>query len=136
MKPSECRNLLRKDALDAVAKALADHYDLDLEQQVCVVSASELAFPVTDAEGNDAFVLIKVSVPRGTRDGNGGYIDYDGYAAADEYKADCDAKAAEKAAKAEDKRREEQERERKRAARKTVKKLNTEGLDNMIHEGV
>ena len=99
------------------------------------VSASELAMPVVDAEGNEKFALIKVSIPRGSRNGDGGYDAYDGYAAAEDWKlvladkADKEAKRKEKAERA------EREKERKRNARKVVKNLNEKGLDAMIHEG-
>ena len=98
------------------------------------ISASELALPIVDSEGNEKFAVIKVSIPRGERDGNGGYIPFDGYAAAEEWKlvlADRADKAAKRKEKAE---RAEKEKERKRAARQVIKKLNKEGLDAMIHE--
>ena len=63
------------------------------------VSASEIAIPVLDDEGNEKFILVKVSIPRGTRDGEGGYIPYDGYEAHDAYVAEQESKAQEKAVK-------------------------------------
>lgn len=122
---------IRNDILAAFIDFLSEHYETD----VMPVSASELVMPVVDAEGNEKFALIKVSIPRGSRNGDGGYDAYDGYAAAEDWKlvladkADKEAKRKEKAERA------EKERERKRAARKVVKKLNEKGLDAMIHEG-
>lgn len=121
---------IRNDVLDKIKTALAAAYEAD----VMDVSASELVMPVVDAEGNEKYALIKVSIPRGTRNGGGGYDAYDGYAAHDDWelvKADKADKAAKRKEKAE---RAEKEKERKRAARKTIKKLNTVGLDAMIHE--
>ena len=120
---------IRNDILTAMTAFLSEHYEAD----VMDVSASELVMPVVDAEGNEKFALIKVSIPRGSRNGDGGYDAYDGYAAHEEWeldKADKADKAAKRKEKAE---RAEKEKERKRAAKKTIKKLNTEGLQAMIH---
>ena len=122
---------IRNKILEVVTATLSYHYDTD----VMPVSASELTIPVLDSEGNEKFALIKVSIPRGSRNGDGGYDPYDGYAAAEEWKlvladkADKEAKRKEKAERA------EKERQRKREARKVVKNLNEKGLDAMIHEG-
>lgn len=121
---------IRNTILDKISALLATDYETD----VLHVSASEITIPVVDEEGNEKFALVKVSIPRGTRNGNGGYDAYDGYAAAEDYKEDCATVAAKKAASAAKKAAKEQERERKRAAKETVKKLNTEGLESMIHE--
>jgi len=119
---------IRNDILAKITAHLTAEYDTD----VMDISASELVMPVVDAEGNEKFALIKVSIPRGTRNGEGGYNPYDGYAAHDEWEADK-AEKADKAAKRKEKaERAEAEKERKRAARKTIKKLNTVGLNNMI----
>lgn len=126
---------LRVDALNVVKEALSAHYDLDIERQICVVSASELAIPVVDAEGNDKFVLIKVSIPRGTRNAAGGYDEYDGYAAADDYKAELEQRQAKKDASEAKKKAAAEAREAKREAKKVVKELNKKGLKAMIHEG-
>ena len=121
---------IRNDILSFLTNSLSEHFDAD----VLDISASELVMPVVDAEGNEKFALIKVSIPRGSRNGGGGYNAYDGYEAHEEWelvkadKADKEAKRKEKAE------REAAEKERKRAARKTVKKLNTVGLNALIHE--
>ena len=108
---------LRNDVIAHVSKALADIYETDVLQ----VSASEITIPVLDAENNDKFVLIKISIPRGTRNGNGGYDVYDGYAAAESYKAELEEKASKKAASAAKKEAAEKLREQKRALRATKK---------------
>jgi hypothetical protein len=120
---TEIRNQVLQTVIDAV-NPISD---------ILPISASELALPIVDSEGNEKFAVIKVSIPRGERDGNGGYIPFDGYAAAEDWKlvlADRADKAAKRKEKAE---REAAEKERKRAAKKTIKKLNTEGLQAMIH---
>ena len=111
---------IRNDILAKITAHLTAEYDTD----VMDISASELVI--------EKFALIKVSIPRGTRNGEGGYNPYDGYAAHDEWEADK-AEKADKAAKRKEKaERAEAEKERKRTARKTIKKLNTVGLNNMI----
>jgi len=134
MSKASLENALRVEALQVVKEALSAHYDLDIDKQICVVSASEIAIPVVDADGNDKFVLIKVTIPRGTRNGKGGYDDYDGYAAAEDYKLDCERTQAKKEASAAKKEAAAKAREAKREAKKTIKELNKKGLDRMIHE--
>lgn len=131
MSKASLENALRTDFIASITDAIETKYETD----VLPVSASELAIPVTDAEGNEKFVLIKISIPRGTRNGNGGYDEYDGYAAADEYRAELEQRQAKKDASAAKKEAAAKAREAKRAAKKVVKELNEKGLDGMIHEG-
>lgn len=118
---------IRNQILDFLVEHLEAHFETD----VMDISASELVMPVVDAEGNEKFALIKVSIPRGARI-PGGYEPYDGYAAHEEWelvkadKADKEAKRKEKAERA------EKEKERKREARKVVKKLNTVGFNTLV----
>jgi len=121
---------IRNNILNAIIGTLSDLYDTD----VMPVSASELTIPVVDSEGNEKFALIKVSIPRGTRNGDGGYDAYDGYAAAEDWKLVLADRADKAAARKEKAERAEKEKERKRNARKIVKNLNEKGLDAMIHE--
>lgn len=130
MSKASLESALRIDFLASISEAIESKYQTD----VLPVSASELAIPVTDAEGNEKFVLIKVSIPRGSRNGDGGYTEYDGYAAADDYKAELEQKQAKKDASAAKKEALEQAREAKRNAKKTLKELKEKGLDKMIHE--
>ena len=103
-----------------------------LNSDVLRVGSSEIAIPAVDKDGNEFFYLVKVSIPRGTRNGEGGYTEYDAYAAADDYKFDLEEKAAKKAASEAKKAAAEKERERKREAKKVVKELNQKGLKGMI----
>lgn len=121
---------IRNDILSCLIETLSNHYDTD----VMDVSASELVMPVVDAEGNEKFALIKVSIPRGSRNGDGGYDPYDGYAAHEDWelvKADKADKVAKRKEKAE---RAEREKERKRAAKKVIKDLNTKGFKALVTE--
>lgn len=88
-------NKLRTKFLSFISDVISQEMDTD----VLAVSASELTIPTLDEEGNEKFVLIKISIPRGTRDGDGGYIPYDGYSAADAYAEEIASKAQERAVK-------------------------------------
>lgn len=88
-------NALRKKFVDIITQHLDNAYALESLQ----VSSSEYAIPCLDEEGNEAWVLLKVSVPRGTRNGEGGYTPYDGYEAAEAYKEEKESKAQERAVK-------------------------------------
>ena len=93
MNKATLETAIRNNILAIVRKAI----ETELNTDALTVSASEIALPVVDAEGNEKFAIVKVSIPRGTRNGNG-YDAYDGYAAADDYKAEQEEKAARKAA--------------------------------------
>ena len=93
MTKAELENKLRSDMMKRITHMITE----ELFTDALVVSASEIAVPLLDAEGNEKFALIKVSIPRGTRNGEGGYIPYDGYHAADDYAIDCAEKAQKKA---------------------------------------
>ncbi len=123
---TEIRNQVLQTVIDAV-NPISD---------ILPISASELALPIVDSEGNEKFAVIKVSIPRGERDGNGGYIPFDGYAAAEDYKLEVEEKAAKKAASEAKKAAKIKADQAKREAKKVVKELNEKGLDGMIHEEV
>lgn len=124
------RNKLKIDILNNISQFLDSHYDAD----IMPIAASEITMPCVDENGEECFAVISVKIPRGKREKGKGYIPFDGYAAADEYKADCEAKQEEKRIKEDNKKRAEEFKERKRRARATVRKLNQVGLDKMIHE--
>lgn len=131
MSKASLETALRVEFIQFITDAIQAKYETD----VLPISASELAIPVLDAEGNEKFVLIKVSIPRGTRNGAGGYDDYDGYGLAEDYKAELEVKQAKKEASEAKKEAERKAREAKREAKKVIKELNKKGLDTMIHEG-
>lgn len=84
---------IRNQFLEAVKELVSNQFETDALQ----VSASEIAVPCLDSEGNERWAIVKVSIPRGTRNGEGGYDPYDGYAAAEDYAIDLQEKAAKKA---------------------------------------
>ena len=93
MTKAQLETALRNTYLSFISQTISQ----EMETDVLPVSASELAVPCLDDEGNEKFVLIKVSIPRGTRNGSGGYDPYDGYAVAEDYAEDCKEKAQKKA---------------------------------------
>lgn len=119
---------IRNQILDFLTTNLSAHFDAD----VMDVSASELTMPCVDAEGNEKFALIKVSIPRGTRNGDGGYDPYDGYAAHEEWKLVKADKADKAAARKEKADRAMKEKKRKTEAKKVVKELNTVGFKALV----
>lgn len=123
MTKAELENKLRSDMMKRITHMITE----ELFTDALAVSASEIAVPLLDAEGNEKFALIKVSIPRGTRNGEGGYIPYDGYHAADDYAIDC-AEKAQKKADAEAKKqakiaRDQKAREEKKALAEANKNL-------------
>lgn len=55
--------------------------DKDGGWDVLQVKSNELSIPVVDKNGDEHYINIKISVPKGSRDGD----EYDGYAEAEEY---------------------------------------------------
>lgn len=92
MTKAQMETLIRNDFLALIAKAITAEKETD----ALPVSANEIAVPCLDAEGNETWAVIKVSIPRGTRNGNG-YDPYDGYSVAEDYKMDLEEKAQKKA---------------------------------------
>ena len=88
-------NQLRTEIVQVITEALEAHFDASC----IVVGSGEISIPVVDAEGNEKYPKIKVSIPRGTRNGEGGYIPYDGYEAAEAYREEKESKAQERAVK-------------------------------------
>lgn len=93
MTKAQLETSLRNRFLDMVKEMMENAEETDALR----VSASELAIPCLDDEGNEKWVLVKISIPRGTRNGEGGYDPYDGYAVAEDYAIDCEEKAQKKA---------------------------------------
>lgn len=85
---SQLTSKKREDVLAQLVEILAD-----LGEDVMRESGNTLVFPSTDDEGNELFVKIAVSIPRGDRSGEA----YDGYAAAEDYKIHLEEVAANKA---------------------------------------
>lgn len=120
MNKAQIETLLRNDFLSSISTFISESRETD----ALPVSASELAVPCLDAEGNETWVLIKVSIPRGTRNGEGGYNPYDGYTAAEDYKFDLAEKAEKKRLADEKKAKKIAADEKKRAEKKALAEAN------------
>ena len=103
---------------------ISDTISQEMEIDVLPVSASELAIPCLDDEGNEKWALIKVSIPRGTRNGAGGYDAYDGYTAYEDYLDDLKEKAQKKADAEAKKQKKIAADEKKRAEKKALAEAN------------
>ena len=60
MNKATLENAIRNNILAIVRKAI----ETELNTDALTVSASEIALPVVDAEGNEKFAIVKVSIPR------------------------------------------------------------------------
>ena len=86
--------------------------------EVLLVGSNKLAIPVVDAEGNEDFITITISIPTGSRDDN---EPYDGYGQAESYKLKLEEnqrKAEEKAKKKAEKIKRDEEYRKKKAEQK------------------
>lgn len=122
---------LRNSILRDFMAFVAEKYETD----TLSCSTSSFTFPVVDEEGNEKFAKISISIPRGTRNGEGGYDAFDGYAVAEDFKLEQEEKAAKRKASEAKKEAKRKADEAKREAKKVVKELNEKGLDGMIKEG-
>lgn len=81
------------------------------EEELLRVGSNEIAFPIVDSEGNEDFIVLKVVIPTGAKNGT---EPYDGYAMAEDYainvKKKADTKAKKDKAKAEKIARDEKRR--------------------------
>ena len=119
------QNELRLKYLGKIMEFLAK------EEDVLRTGSNELAFPVTDSEGNEEFIQIVVKVPTGSRDGE----PYDGYQMAEDYalKLKLQQEKAEKARIAKEKKiaRDAQMRKKK----EKVRKMNKQKMEAELEKG-
>ena len=106
------------DALRSKYTSMLSSVLNDAGEEVLIVGSNEIAIPVVDAEGEEQYIVFKVQVPQGSRDGEA----YDGHGMAQDYAMKVAAKAAKDKEKAEEKARkiarDQKMREQKRAAAK------------------
>ena len=101
MNVREMDNALKVEYLEQVRAMLAEDGE-DIQR----VGSNEIAFPIVDAAGNEKWMVVKFTIPTGSRDGDA----YDGYAMAEDYQMKLREKAEKK-----------KERERKTAEHKAKK---------------
>lgn len=90
-------NALRNEILDTIVQALSEHFDLDPVNQIEKVASGAIILPLLDGDGNEKYPKVVVSIPRGARDGNGGYIPFNGHDAAVEYREEQENRERERA---------------------------------------
>lgn len=89
---TQLANMKREEVLSLLTEFLST------TEEVMRESGNAIVFPSVDAEGNEIFVKIAVSIPRGDRSGEA----YDGYAAANFYRIHQEEVAANKAQREKD----------------------------------
>lgn len=100
------REQVRNQYIEKIFQFLAEVEDVGM------TASNEFNFPIVDAEGNEDFIVVKVAIPTGSRDGD----PYDGYGARNDYqlhlkeKAEKEEKA--KAAKAKKIARDQEKRDK------------------------
>lgn len=110
MTKTEVTNILRSTYMDKVKERLESIGEVILQ-----TGNNEFTIPCVDIEGNDRYVQVVVKVPKGSRDGE----EFDGYIAAEDYKAECEARAITKAEKEERKAKKIERDKAKRAKKGT-----------------
>ena len=90
-------NALREELIKVIITAVSEHYDLDPETQIEFIKSGVITLPLVDEEGNEKWPTVQVAIPRGTRNGNGGYEPFDGHAAAVAYREEQESKTQERA---------------------------------------
>jgi len=128
------RTQYRDEVMQKIISFLEQEYDADIR----FIGSGEIMMPVVDSNGDEFYFTFKATIPRGKRiitdDGTSTYEAYDGYAKAEEYEYVLQDRINSKKLREEKKLLKEKEKEHKAEAKKIVKRLNTEGLDAMIHE--
>lgn len=86
----------------SIIKQIQEWASATFDTDALMVANSEFTMPMVNEKGEEIFCNISVSIPKGERDSeNHTYLPYDGYAAADDYKADLAKKADAERVKAE-----------------------------------
>ena len=120
---AKARTALRTEVKEKYINVLWDL--LKEKEDLLRVGSNEIAFPIVDSEGNEDFIVLKVTIPIGA---NKGTESYDGYSMAEDYaikvKSKAEAKAKKDKAKAEKIARDE--KRRKAEAEIKAKKENSE----------
>ena len=109
---TQLTNMRRDEILAQLAQFLTDE-----GEEVLRVSGNAIAFPTVDAEGNEIFAKLTLSIPRGDRSGKA----YDAYGEAQQYQEHLEDVAANKARKEKEKQEAAKKRAEKAAAAKAKK---------------
>lgn len=106
------REMVKTQYMEMLVKMLAEQED------VGITGSNEFNFPVVDSEGNEDFVVVKVTIPTGSRDGE----PYDGYGARNDWDIHLKEKAEKDAKSAADKAKKIERDSKARAKRQAQKK--------------
>ena len=114
------RKVLREQVKSLYIAKIRNGLELEGEE-VLTVGSNKIAIPVVDAEGNEDFITVTISIPTGSRDDN---EPYDGYGLAEAYRLKCEEnarKAQEREKKKQEKIKRDEEYRRKTAEQKSNK---------------
>ena len=109
---TQLTNMRRDEILAQLAQFLTNE-----GEEILRVSGNAIAFPTVDAEGNEIFAKLTLSIPRGDRSGEA----YDAYCEAQQYQEHLEDVAANKARKEKEKQEAAKKRAEKAAAAKAKK---------------
>lgn len=101
---------------EEVLALLSDFFESQ-DEEVMRESGNAIVFPSVDAEGNELYVKVTVSIPRGDRSGEA----YNGHEVASAFKEHCEEVAANKAQREKEKAEAAKKRKEKAAAAKAKK---------------
>lgn len=85
------RESLKSQYMEMLMEFLASQEDVGM------TGSNEFNFPVVDSDGNEDFIVVKLVIPTGSRDGE----EYDGYGARNDYQLKVKEKAEKAKAAAE-----------------------------------
>ena len=91
---TKSRTALRTEVKEKYVNIIWDL--LKEKEDLLRVGSNEIAFPVVDNEGNEDFIVLKITIPTGA---NKGTEPYDGHAMAEDYEIKLKTKAETKAKK-------------------------------------
>lgn len=106
------RKMVKSQYMEMLIKILSEQED------VGITGSNEFNFPVVDSEGNEDFVVVKVTIPTGSRDGE----PYDGYGARNDWDIHLKERAEKDAKSATDKAKKIERDSKARAKRQAQKK--------------
>ena len=109
---SQLTSMKREEVLAMLTDFLTEQ-----DEEVMRESGNALVYPSVDAAGNEIYIKITVSIPRGDRSGEA----YDGHDAAAAYKEHCEEVAANKAQREKEKAIAAQKRKERAEAAKAKK---------------
>lgn len=109
MKKSELETELKNRFFGAITKALTEQ-----GEEILQIDKAAFCIPTLDADGAEAWVRVKVDIPRGQRGGDA----FDGYAENENFLLETRVKAESKAKREEEKRAKIERDEKRRAALK------------------